>query len=112
MYEIKEIRSVQEIYTMFPNGIADSRNWIFLSTGGVHGTDNTIDDAEYILRGEDLDEEPLPNGRTLITVLIVQPTACVLLWGEVQVNMDDLTYLRGLVRSTIINIHNSQGGNI
>lgn len=112
MYEIKEIRSIQEIYALFPNGIADRRNWIFLSTGGVHGTDNTIDDAEYILRGEDLDEEPLPNGRTLITLLIVQPVACVLLWGEVQVNMEDLQYLRKLVRSTLENIVDSQGGNL
>ena len=112
MYEIAEIRSMQEIYTLFPNGVADGRNWIFLSTGGIHGSDNTIEDAEYILRGEDPDEEPLPNGRTLITVLIVRPAACVLLWGEVQVNLDDLNYLRRLVRSTLENVTDSQGGNI
>lgn len=103
---------MQEIYSLFPSGIADSRNWIFLSTGGVHGSKNTIQDAEYILRGEDPDEEPLPNGRTLITVLIVQPVSCVLYWGEVQVNMDDLNYLRRLIRSTLENIADSQGGNI
>ena len=112
MYEISEIRSMQEIYSFFPNGIADSRHWVFLSTGGVHGTSNTIEDAEYILRGEDLDEEPLPNGRTLITVLIVRPAACVLLWGEIQVNMEDLQYLRKLVRSTLENVIDSQGGNV
>ena len=112
MYNTAEIRSMQEIYEWFPNGVADQRNWIFLSTGGVHGSLNTIEDAEYILRGEDPDEEPLPNGRTLITVLIVRSAACMLLWGEVQVNMDDLQYLRKLVRSSLENIHESQGGNI
>jgi len=112
MYEVIEIRSMQEIYIMFPNGIADRRNWIFLSTGGGHGSTNTIEDAEYILRGEDPDEEPLPNGRTLITVLILQPAPCVLYWGEIQVNMEDLNYLRRLVRSTLENIADSQGGNI
>jgi hypothetical protein len=112
MYEIREIRSIQEIYNLFPNGIANSRNWIILSSGGVHGTFNTLDDVEYILRGEDEDEEPLPNGRTLITVLIVQPVACVLLWGEVMVNMEDVQYLRKLVRSTLENIVDSQGGNV
>ena len=112
MYETIEIRSVQEIKELFPNGIADERNWIFLSTGGAHGSFNTIEDAEYIIRGEDTDEEPLPNGKTLITVLIVHTKTCVLRWGEVQVSMDDLTYLRRLVRSTIENIQYSQGGNI
>ena len=112
MYSNVEIRSMQEIYALFPNGVADQRNWIFLSTGGMHGSTNTIEDAEYILRGEDLDEEPLPNGRTLITVLIVQPAACMLMWGEVQVNMEDLNYLRKLVRSSLENIHESQGGNV
>lgn len=112
MYETIEIRSIQEIRELFPNGIADERSWIFLSTGGIHGSTNTIEDAEYILRGEDMDEQPLPNGKTLITVLIVHPATCVLRWGEVQVNMEDLNYLRKLVRSTIESIHNSQGGNI
>ncbi len=112
MYEVIEIRSMQEIYSLFPNGIANERNWIVLSSGGVHGTFNTLDDAEYILRGEDLEEEPLPNGRTLITVLITQPAACVLLWGEIQVNMEDVQYLRKLVRSTLENIVDSQGGNV
>jgi len=112
MYKTIEIRTMQEIRDLFPNGIADERNWIFLSTGGIHGSDNTIIDAEYILRGEDPDEEPLSNGRTLITVLIVHPATCVLRWGEVQVNMDDLNYLRKLVRSSIDSIHYSQGGNI
>src|SRR6476619_1308052 len=100
MYNTLEIRSMQEIYNIFPNGVANKLNWLFLSTSGVHGSYNTIEDAEYILRGEDTEEEPLPNGRTLITVLIVKPRECVLLWGEVQVNMDDLNYLRKLVRST------------
>jgi len=103
---------MQEIYSLFPNGIADKRNWIFLSTGGIHGTFNTIEDAEYILRGEDLNQEPLPNGRTLITVLIVQPQRCVLRWGDIQVNMEDLNYLRKLVRSSLENITDGQGGNI
>ena len=112
MYETIEIRSVQEIKELFPNGVADKNNWIFLSTGGMHGSKNTIEDAEYILRGEDRDEEPLPNGRTLITVLIVQPVRCMLLWGDVQVNMEDLNFLRKLVRSTLENIISSQGGNL
>lgn len=112
MYETIEIRSIQEIREIFPNNIADERNWIFLSTGGIHGSKNTIEDAEYILRGEDPDESPLPNGKTLITVLILHPTSCVLRWGEVQAGMEDLNYLRKLIRSTIESIHWSQRRNI
>lgn len=103
---------MQEIRELFPNGIADELNWLFVGTSGVHGSYNKIDDVEYILRGEDPEEEPLPNGRALITVLIVHPRRCVLRWGEVQVNMEDLNYLRKLVRSTIENIQFSQGGNV
>lgn len=112
MYETIEIRTMQEIKELFPNGIADERNLIFLSTGGIHGSKRTIEDCEYVLRGEDEFIEPLANGKTLITVLIVHPAPCVLRFGEVQVNMEDLNYLRQLVRSTIESIHYSQGGNI
>ena len=112
MYEVVEVRSMQEIREFFPNGIADERNWLFLSTDGIHGSKNSIEDCEYILRGEDKNQHPLPNGKTLITVLIVQPKFCILRWGEVQVNMEDLNYLRKLVRSSLKHINISQGGNI
>lgn len=112
MYETLEIRTMQEVRELFPNGIADNRNWIFVGTGGVHGSTSSIEDCEYILRGEDQFVEPLPNGKTLITVLIAHPHKCVLRWGEVQVSMDDLNYLRKLVRSTIDSVITSQEANV
>jgi len=112
MYEVIELRSIQEVYSLFPNGVADRLNWLFLSTGGPHGSFDNIEDAEYILRGEDPKTQPLPNGRTLITVLVLQPSRCTLYWGEIQVNLEDLNYLRKLVRSTLKFIELSQGGNL
>lgn len=112
MYEVIEIRTIQEVKELFPNGIANAGNWLLLSTGGIHGSFSTIEDAEYILRGEDPRKQPLPNGRTLITVLVLQPGQCVMRWGEIQVNMDDLDYLRKLVRSSLKFIDMSQSGNV
>jgi hypothetical protein len=103
---------MQEIYSMFPAGLTNERQWILLSTGGLHGSFTSIEDAEYILRGEDPKKQPLSNGRTMITVLIVKPVSCTLLWGEVQVNMDDLKFLRKLVRNSLQTIEKSQKGNI
>jgi hypothetical protein len=112
MYEILEIRSMQEIRELFPNKIADERNWLFLATDGIHGSKNTIEDCEYILRGENPNETPLANGKTLITVLVIQPNRCDLKWGEIQINLEDLNYLRLLVRSTLKNINKNQERNI
>jgi len=112
MYETIEIRSMQEIRDLFPNGVADRNNWLMCSTSGPHGSSDTIDECEYILRGEVRDKAPLSNGKTIITVLMVKPRECILGWGEIQVNMEDLNYLRKIVRSTLQWIEKSQGGNI
>lgn len=112
MYNAEEIRTIQEIKELFPNGVSDNRRWLLLSTGGLHGTATTIEDAEYILRGEDPKNQPLANNRTLITVLIVEPQACNLRWGEVAVNMEDLKFLRHLVRHSLETVMKSQKGNV
>lgn len=112
MYETIEIRSMQEIRELFPHGIADRNNWLMCSTGGVHGSSDTIDECEYVLRGEMKDKAPLSNGKTIITVLVVKPRDCILMWGEIQVNMEDLNYLRKLIRSSLLWMQETQKGNI
>lgn len=112
MYETLEIRSIQEVKELFPNKVASESRWLLCSTGGIHGSETTINDCEYIVRGEDKDIDPLPNGKTYITVLIVEPKNCILRWGEIQVNLEDLSYLRNLIRSSIQKIGLSQGGNL
>lgn len=112
MYEIQEITSIQEIKELFPNEIADRNNWILLSTGGIHGSTNTLDEVEYIIRGEVPENPPLNNGKWFITVLIIFPSKSSMLFGEILVGMNDVSYLRKLVRSTLENINKSQKGNI
>jgi len=112
MYETVEIRSMQEIRELFPNGVADRNNWLMCSTGGVHGSSDTLDECEYILRGEVRNTAPLSNGKTIVTVLVIQPKDCVLRWGEIQINMEDLNYLRKLIRNSLQWINKSQKGNI
>jgi len=112
MYEVTEITSIQEIRKLFPNGIADRNNWILLSTGGIHGSTETLDDLEYILRGEVPENPPMSNGKWFITVFIVFPKYCAICYGEIAIGLEDVQYLRKLVRSTLENIVKSQGGNI
>lgn len=112
MYNTIEIRSIQEIKELFPNGVANELNWLLCSTSGIHGSYTSIEDAEYVIRGENPKVQPLLNGKTYITVLIIQPRLCVLKWGEVQVGMEDLNYLRKLVRSSLEFIEKSQEENV
>lgn len=112
MYENIEIRTIQEVRELFPNEIADEYRWILCGTGGIHGSDLTINNAEYIVRDESGVTRPIGNARSFITVLVVEPGNIILRWGEIQVNLDDLNYLRKLVRSSLDAIVRSQGGNI
>ena len=110
-YTVQELTSIQELRKFFPNGVANELNWILCSTGGIHGNDYSLDDAEYILRGEDPKNLPLPNKKTYITVLYVLPRMCSIMYGEIQVNLEDINYLRRLVRSSLEYINKSQEGN-
>lgn len=112
-YEFIELRSMREVKTIFPTGEADERNWLFVATGGYHGTERGLNEAEKVLRGaEDSYSETMENGKTFVTVLVVHPRLCVLKYGEIQVNLEELKLLRQLVKSSLEAIQRSQEDNL
>ena len=75
----------------FPDAKADSFNFVLFSTSGVHGTYNTIEDAERFLKGED------PEGFNEVTFIIVHPRLVALRYGVCSPNtQDDIDYLKRL----------------
>lgn len=96
---IKPLFSINDIRAIFPTGKANTENWLFLSTSGTNGTYVTLDDIE---KGR-------ANG---ITILIVQPRLVCMHQGHIEIDIEDIPYLRKLVSSTMKAIGISQTGNL
>jgi hypothetical protein len=119
-YAIEEIRTIKELRSIFSGEESAKDSWLFLSTGGYHGTQITLDDLESILRDEN-DINASVNGRYWITILIVYPQKVsasigaleipLLKYGEILVDLDDIQWLREKVRETIQEVQISQIGN-
>lgn len=96
-YTVTEIRSMQELRGMFPDGQADALNWLFLSTSGIHGSYGTLDgwtpDAPWI------------------TVLVLAPRMVRARYGEIEITAEDIPWLRRVVETTITEVAKSQEGN-
>ena len=108
-YSIDEIHSIDDVRHIFPNGLANEMNWCFLSTDGVHGTSVTLDDLEH---PDDEMREWLEHEPMMITVLIIQPRLVCCLYGHFEIMKEEISYLRGLVASTLEAVGKSQEGNV
>jgi hypothetical protein len=97
-YTVSEIESLDELRELFPTGEADALNWLVLSTSGIHGTYETLDDVER-------------TGAMEVTVLAIAPRMVRMRYGNVMVTPDDVPWLRRLVNSTLDAIDVSQDGN-
>jgi hypothetical protein len=86
---------MQALREAFPEAKADEMNVVLFSTSGVHGTYNTIEDAERFLRGEN------PEGFAEVTFVIVQPRRVSLFYGVCDpANQDDIDFLKRLRASS------------
>lgn len=102
-YEINDITEVAELFAN-PDHTDFTLNWLFLSTSGVHGSYATLDDLETW-------EPEEPGDRRCITVLVVKPRIVQTLYGTVEIQADDIPWLREAVRRTLAGIQESQKGN-
>lgn len=79
----------------FPDAKADELNFVLFSTSGVHGTYNTIEEAERFLTGAD------SEGCSKVTFLIVHPRLVAMRYGVCDpANQDDINYLKQLRTSS------------
>jgi hypothetical protein len=84
---------------MFPDGEANELNFVLFSTSGVHGTYNTIEEAENCLFGPAREE-----GIAEVTFLIVHPRLVSLRYGVCNpITHEDVYFLKKL-RSTSHNV--------
>jgi hypothetical protein len=109
-YQVSAIRNtIDDLREMFPEGKADSMNWVIGSTSGVHGSYTSLDE---ILAGRNLTEDDDDYCGNLFTVLVIQPRRVRLLYGNVTITNDgDMAFLRGLIASSLEEIQKSQEGN-
>lgn len=80
---------------MFPEAKADELNFVLFSTSGVHGTYNTIEEAERFLSGTDTE------GHNEVTFVVVHPRLVAMRYGVCNPNtQDDIDYLKRLRASS------------
>ena len=109
-YKVIALNSMAELRRIFPKGKANEDNWLVCSTSGVHGTYTTLDEIEHHVPDPDDEDDYQP---TDVTVLVIQPNLCNLYYGEMYaVSPEDITFLRGVVASSINAIIRTQMGNL
>ena len=102
---VKEVTNFRDVAKL----MKEEGNWLFIGTGGWHGTSMTLDDCVRIMKGED--ETWLPDG-SYVTVFIVNPKAVSIRWGEIKLKAEnEVEYLRNKVIETMESVTFSQIGN-
>lgn len=95
MRKMANVGGMDALRAMFPDAGTDELNFVLFSTSGVHGTYNTIEEAERFLKGED------PDGIAEITFVIVHPRLVSMRYGTCSPeNQDDIDYLKRLRESS------------
>lgn len=93
---------MQALRAMFPDGTADAMNVVLFSASGVHGTYNTIEDAEAHIA------HPGENTFAEVTFLIFHPRLVSLRYGtctpETQEDIDYLKRLRATSHAALADI--------
>ena len=92
---------MEALRELFRDGDADELNFVLFSTSGIHGSYNTIEDAELFLQGKD------PEGCPDITFIVVQPRIVTLRYGIcTPTSQDDINYLKKLRDSSYCAVMN------
>lgn len=99
MRKTTDIDGMDALRAMFPDAEANALNFVLFSTSGVHGTYNTIEEAERSLAGEvDEDGDSLCDE---VTFVIVHPRLVSMRYGVLNPkNQADIDYLKKLRASS------------
>ena len=80
--------AIQDLKTLFPNGITDELNFVLFSTSGVHGSYLTIENVEK-------------DGGEL-TFLVIHPRTVTVRYGNCRpISKDDFEFLKKLRDSSL-----------
>lgn len=95
---------------MFPDGQANELNFVLFSTSGVHGSYTTIEEIESSLRAYGSDPEFLTDESEAgvpddyvppsLTVTVYHPRIIGVGYGNVDVTLDDIEFLKRLRASS------------
>lgn len=95
MRKARGVEGMDALRAMFPAAEANELNFALFSTSGVHGTYNTIEEAERHLDGDS------PEGFAEVTFVIVHPRLVAMRYGVCNpANQDDIDYLKRLRESS------------
>ncbi len=106
-----EISTMKEVKKSFEGDYDRNLNWLFVGVSPLYGLRLNLDQIEEILADES-DYSDSINGRYFATILIIHPRIPVVKYGEIQVSLEDVEWLRGIVRNTLEAINESQERNI
>lgn len=90
-YSISEIKSIDDLRTMFPDGEANYLNFVLFSTSGIHGSYLTL---------EDIQDEPDDEEHRL-TVLVIRPRIVETIYGTIVIDKTDIPWLMKLRASSL-----------
>lgn len=106
IFPIDISRGMEALRLMFPDGEANEMNFALFSTSGVHGSYATIEQIEASLvkygPAPVFDEDTYPNdfSPNSLTIQIIQPRLCCLRYGDIQVGLSDILFLKKLRESS------------
>ena len=86
----KDADGIEALRSFFEDGKCNELNFVLFSTSGVHGSYATLDEIE----ADTEDESPQ------LTFVIVQPRLVTLRYGNIDVRLEDIPWLRNLAEST------------
>ena len=104
-YLIQKIDSMAQLRGFFEEKTDYRLNWLVASTSGVHGSYTSLDDWEAWRPTEDEPEPPQ------VTVLVIQPRRVQLWYGCIDIEAEDVPWLRETIRLSLLGMARSQEGN-
>lgn len=102
-YSVWQLDNMAELRGFFTDETDYEMNWLFVGTSGVHGSYSKLAEWEES-QGT---EEPLDR----ITVLVVMPRIVRVLYGDIEITQEDVTWMRGVVDKTLTAINETQYAN-
>lgn len=105
VFAFQQGREMEVLRQWFPDGKANDLNQVLFSTSGVHGSYTTIEEIERGLRkyGENAefeDDWPDDYAGSILTIMILQPRLCTIRYGNVNVTLADIEFLKDLRASS------------